>query len=150
MTVVSCVPASLLPLPFADEPALHLREQLGSFAPGTELIEIQVTVTYTLDLACQPRQLGDMALTRTLLVAPGPGHETRLQRLCDKRRESIAAAKLSSVTFDMGRSPWYLRKGHGTEARAKRHYREGEKPCDACRQAMNEARNLRGWKPRKR
>jgi len=48
--------------------------------------------------------------------------------------------------------PWYysswLRKGHGTEARAKRHYRDGEKPCFACNLAQNQARNLRGYKPK--
>lgn len=107
-------------------------------------------MTHVLDHAGEPGELGDMTPTRPLSVAPGARHVNRLQRLCDIRRESIASAKLSSVTFVMGRSPWYLRKGHGTEARAKRHYREGEKPCEACRQAMNEARNLRGWKPRKR
>lgn len=25
--------------------------------------------------------------------------------------------------------------GHGTEARARKHYRDGEKPCPACREA---------------
>jgi hypothetical protein len=25
--------------------------------------------------------------------------------------------------------------GHGTEARARKHYRDGEKPCQACREA---------------
>jgi hypothetical protein len=98
VTVVSCMSACLLPLPCAHEPALHLREQLGSLAPRAELIEIQVTVTDVLDRACQPGQLGDAALPRPLLVAPGACHENRLQRLCDKRRESIATANVSSVT----------------------------------------------------
>ncbi len=40
-----------------------------------------------------------------------------------------------------------MRKGHGTEARARRHYRDGEKPCEACRQAVNQARKNRGYKP---
>ena len=28
---------------------------------------------------------------------------------------------------------------HGTEARARRHWRKGEKPCEACRVAENRA-----------
>ena len=28
---------------------------------------------------------------------------------------------------------------HGTEARARRHWRKGEKPCEACRAADNRA-----------
>lgn len=27
-------------------------------------------------------------------------------------------------------------RGHGTEARARKHYRDGEKPCQACREAV--------------
>lgn len=26
-------------------------------------------------------------------------------------------------------------RGHGTAARARKHYRDGEKPCEACREA---------------
>jgi hypothetical protein len=29
--------------------------------------------------------------------------------------------------------------GHGTEARARKHYRDGEKPCPACREALASA-----------
>lgn len=43
----------------------------------------------------------------------------------------------------MSRVPSWLRKGHGTEARARRHYRDGEKPCKACREAANAAHLLR-------
>ena len=32
---------------------------------------------------------------------------------------------------------------HGTEARARRHWRKGEKPCEACRAAENRAHALR-------
>jgi len=34
----------------------------------------------------------------------------------------------------------YLRAGHGTEARARRHYRDGEKPCPACYEGQRQAR----------
>ncbi len=45
----------------------------------------------------------------------------------------------------MARIPkWDSPKGHGTEARAKRHYRDGEKPCARCREAQNLARARRG------
>lgn len=30
-------------------------------------------------------------------------------------------------------------QGHGTEARARRHYRDRERPCESCRLAMNRA-----------
>lgn len=33
--------------------------------------------------------------------------------------------------------------GHGTPARAKQHYREGEKPCEPCRRAHNAAKARR-------
>jgi ribosomal protein S21 len=49
----------------------------------------------------------------------------------------------------MGRVPDYLRKGHGTEARARRHYRDGDKPlvkhCRECADAQRQARRLRGY-----
>lgn len=32
---------------------------------------------------------------------------------------------------------------HGTDARARRHYRDGEKPCGACREAHNAAERRR-------
>jgi hypothetical protein len=32
---------------------------------------------------------------------------------------------------------------HGTEARARRHYRDGEKPCQACLAAARQAWALR-------
>jgi len=42
-------------------------------------------------------------------------------------------------------TPWqpHLRKPHGTEARARRHRRAGEKPCLACREAERQAWNRR-------
>jgi hypothetical protein len=40
---------------------------------------------------------------------------------------------------------WWPRLGHGTEARYRRHYRAGEKPCEACRLAGTAARAARGW-----
>jgi len=39
--------------------------------------------------------------------------------------------------------PSWLRKGHGTEARCRRHYREGGKPCLECKEAANQARSIR-------
>jgi len=33
--------------------------------------------------------------------------------------------------------------GHGSDARARRHYRDGEKPCPACRDARNQAHTRR-------
>ena len=36
------------------------------------------------------------------------------------------------------RHPWMWQR-HGTEARARWHYRDGEKPCEACRIAANTA-----------
>lgn len=32
---------------------------------------------------------------------------------------------------------------HGTEARYKRHYRDGEEPCELCREAASEASRVR-------
>jgi hypothetical protein len=46
-----------------------------------------------------------VTLTRPLLVAPGACHVNRLQRLCDKRQESIATANVSSVTSSRGTHP---------------------------------------------
>lgn len=42
-----------------------------------------------------------------------------------------------------GNRPHWLLAGHGTDARARKHYREGEKPCEACRIAANAAVKLR-------
>lgn len=36
------------------------------------------------------------------------------------------------------------RYGHGTAARARAHYRDGEKPCPACLAAQREARRRTG------
>ena len=48
--------------------------------------------------------------------------------------------------------PWeyskWKRKLHGTEARAKRHRREGEKPCLVCLLGEREAREIRRNKTR--
>ena len=41
---------------------------------------------------------------------------------------------------------WWSPKGHGTEARARRHYRNGEKPCPACLEGQNRAAYLRRGK----
>ena len=42
------------------------------------------------------------------------------------------------------------RKLHGTEARARRHRRDGEKPCEGCLEAEAKANRLRhqvtGWR----
>lgn len=43
----------------------------------------------------------------------------------------------------MSRRPPWLREPHGTEARARRHYRDGESPCPACREAERAARRRR-------
>ena len=37
-------------------------------------------------------------------------------------------------------APWWPRAGHGTEARHRRHYREGTPPCLECRLAHSQYR----------
>jgi len=71
----------------------------------------------------------------------------RVQRPRAARRYLLRLRKPVRYHHLMSRTPWYMRKGHGTEARARRHYRDGEKPCEACRQAVNQARKNRGYKP---
>jgi len=41
-----------------------------------------------------------------------------------------------------GLPAWMPRAGHGTEARCRRHYREGTKPCPACLEAKNRVKRL--------
>jgi len=41
--------------------------------------------------------------------------------------------------FDRRPGERYDIRAHGTEARARRHYRAGEKPCEPCRLAANRA-----------
>ena len=41
--------------------------------------------------------------------------------------------------FDRRPGQRYDIRAHGTEARARRHYRAGEKPCEPCRLAANRA-----------
>lgn len=48
----------------------------------------------------------------------------------------------------MSWAPW-KRKLHGTEARARRHWRDGERPCSACRNAANQAQALRAARRKK-
>jgi hypothetical protein len=47
----------------------------------------------------------------------------------------------------MAKVPWYMRQLHGTEARARRHYRDGDKPlrqhCPSCADAYIQARAIR-------
>jgi hypothetical protein len=43
----------------------------------------------------------------------------------------------------MGNRAEYNREGHGSEARARRHYRDGEKPCTACLEAAARAQDAR-------
>lgn len=45
----------------------------------------------------------------------------------------------------MSTGPWpgWKTLQHGTDARARRHYRDGERPCPECYEAQRQARNLR-------
>lgn len=41
-------------------------------------------------------------------------------------------------------------RGHGTEARARKHYRDGEKPCPACREGQALAQSYREQQRKRR
>jgi len=43
----------------------------------------------------------------------------------------------------MGAWQPHLVKPHGTEARARKHWRDGEKPCARCREAERQAHDRR-------
>jgi hypothetical protein len=45
--------------------------------------------------------------------------------------------------WDRQPGEWSDIRPHGTEARARRHRRHGEKPCDACLRAENAAHTYR-------
>ena len=46
----------------------------------------------------------------------------------------------------MSYRPWWNLEPCGTVAAAKRHYRNGERPCQACREARNRANRSRSWR----
>lgn len=77
---------------------------------------------------------------------PGNGNVPALCCSPDPARVTCKAC-LELVPLEMYEPPKQRRRpgpvpvrGHGTPARARRHYRDGEKPCEACREAAMMAR----------